>query len=221
VKTALLLVVATAAGCASMRLGASRPEYDNTRRERGKVGLVRPLVKVSRVPAFGPGVVDEVDSRQATVNVEAALAASLRARGFDTLTIQPTPDTAEEIDDLVHLFQAISKQIRARHDDCDSQVQDFDHSLGSVGKLVEKHGVDVLVVAFGSEEISTPGRVAFATAMPGLLYGVTIVSVAIVDRSGRLLWLSMRGREATFDLRRAGSARDFVDGVIHPLGGAR
>ncbi len=48
--------------------------------------------------------------------------------------------------------------------------------------------------------------------------GYTAVSLAVVDRQGRVLWFNMAGGEGAFDLRDPESAGKVVDELVDHLG---
>jgi hypothetical protein len=187
------------------------------------VGLVTPAVKIYELDAGGMRVLRDAWSEQGRENVTAALREALRGKGFAVKGVEATPQTREELDEVRLLYEAVGQGI------LDSRGiyywskgwYDFEYTVGPVDRLLARYGVDALALTYASDEISTGGRKATA-AIAGL-FGVQLrggyswASVAIVNRTGKVLWFRDAGGEAAYDLRDAESARALVDHLITPM----
>jgi hypothetical protein len=95
------------------------------------------------------------------------------------------------------------------------KIKNFVYSIGSVEKITQKYGVDGLMFIYGMDEISTKGRKMLKIAgsilesitkvelmSPSLRRGgITVLTMAIVDPNGNIIWYDAEIKEGIYDLR--------------------
>jgi hypothetical protein len=219
---ALLLAASALSGCFAQNEALRRKLAEQLKPVRS-VGIASPDVKIYELDAGGMRILRDAWSQQGEENVSAALRSVLREKGFSVKVVEPTAQTREELDEVRLLYQAVGQAIL----DARSIYYyghgwwDLDYTVGPVDKLLARYGVDALALTYASDEISTGGRKATA-AIAGLFGvqvrgGISWASVAIVDRSGKVLWFHDAWGEAAYDLRDAESARALVGVIVNPI----
>ncbi len=109
------------------------------------------------------------------------------------------------------------------------KVKRFEYSIGPIDSLLKRWESDALVLIMGFDEISTSGRKTLTAAamVLGALAGVvmlpggglTVVSMAVVDPSGNILWYNVRGSRGGHDLRDPESTRQLLKAIVSDLPG--
>ena len=101
------------------------------------------------------------------------------------------------------------------------KYKNFDYSVGPVKRILDQAGVDLLVLAYGYDEISSGGRAVvntlnsiFGTGSTG---GDSFLNVALIDRNGKVLWFDVEMARGSFDLRDPQSADEFVRRILDRL----
>ena len=160
-------------------------------------------------------------------NVEEATIKCLHDKLAD---VKPTPvngEVQEELEEVYALYKAVSTSIQLHiygPFGFPEKKKNFDYSVGSIKRILETLGADVLIFVYGSDEISTSGRKALqagAVAI-GLLTGVIViprggiteVSVGTVDASGSILWYNVKRAEGGYDLRNRESAINLLTEIL-------
>jgi hypothetical protein len=220
---AVLAFMLLGTGCFTPRYYRARPDYQTTLARVRTIGLVRPYVKVYELDAGGTDTLKDEWSELGKKNVAAALARAFAEKGKKTKLIEPAPDTRDEIEEVRLLYEAVTSGIidATYRYYFENKYKDFDYTVGPVGRLLDRYGVDALALSYGKDEISSGGRTALGVASAlfgGVRGGYTAVSVAIIDRNGRVLWFNMAGGEGAFDLRDPDSAGKVVDRLVGQLG---
>jgi hypothetical protein len=169
-------------------------------------------VKEYLVSAGGVAELKEDWSAAAREAIERALVAEFKARNIELRRVEVAPETAEEVDDLRALSQAVTASVGF-------PGASFDYSVGPVAPLLDRYGVDALVFVWGGGRLTTYGHrflVGFATGRGEV--DATQVAMTIVDRSGEVVWYNTRGlRGADADLRRGGSAAELMRALVEDL----
>ncbi len=212
-----------ATGCVHHRHFTERPDFQASYRKMQVVGILQPVVKIYELDAGGTRILKDEWSQKGRRNVTDALASAFEARSARARLIEPKPDTKDEIEEVRLLYEAVASGIlQAINHRFLHKYENFDYTVGAVGKLLDRYGVDTLALAYGTDEISTGGRTALAVAW-GILGGhvrggVSVISLALIDRAGHVLWFDMRGAESAFDLRDPKSASRLVEDLVYRLG---
>jgi hypothetical protein len=208
------LPVLLLAACTSTTASGARARSDVAARLPAihTAALVCLDVKEYEVSAGGVAEFKEEWSTAAQKALETALIAQLKSRRIELRRIEPGPDTAEELDDLRALTQAVNWSAVA------FPRKEFDYSLGSVATLAERYGVDALVFVWARGRLVTGGRKFLAAFAGGGEIDAGQVAITIVDRSGDVLWFNTRGRRGgRADLRYGDSAAELMQAMVSDL----
>lgn len=199
------------------------------------VGVTAPVTKLFELTAGNSRVFRQDWSDRAAENIAAALEASLQARGLSTRRLAApdaagaapaaAPAASTELTEVTQLFDAVSDAIlQATYANrFPEKVARFEYSVGDVEKLLAAEGVDALVFAYAFGNISSGGRKAIqalsAVLGGGVTYGIDRLFLAVVDRTGTVVWFDTHGSSG-HDLRDPGSAAQFVQALTAELPGA-
>lgn len=84
----------------------------------------------------------------------------------------------------------------------------FDYAVGPIGPILDRAGVDVLIITAGREHVGANGRsIALGgSSTTGLL------SLGLLDRAGKVVWFDVRAENA--DIRNEADARRMVDAML-------
>jgi hypothetical protein len=206
----LLLVAActttTASGARARSDAASRLPAIHT------AALVSLDVKEYEVSAGGIAEFKEEWSTAARQALETALVAQFKSHAIELRRVEAGPDTAEEVNDLRALTQAINASV------LQFPRKEFDYSLGPVAPLAERYGADALVFVWARGRLVTGGRKVLAAIAGSGETDAGQVTITIVDRSGDVLWFNTRGRRGDrADLRLDGSAAELMQAMVSDL----
>jgi hypothetical protein len=217
VRTRALVVVAAFAALAGCTpLHRSRPGAEGWTRGVKRVGILSAI----RVVEVLPGDVEELHDQwteQASANVVAAVGDRLRARGF-----APKPMSwkgNEDLDEVRLLYAEVAEAIwryafppyAFPH-----KVERFEYGVGPIGKILDRAGADVLLVAAGGDRAGSDGRKFSALAGSR---SWAILTLGLVDREGHVVWFDVRGG-AALDLRSAPDVQASVEEMLAELPGA-
>ena len=130
------------------------------------------------------------------------------------------------LEDLTALYRAVSYSIvehTYQRFPFPTKLENFDYSLGPIDDVLKRSRADALVIVYGIDQISTTGRKALRgvglvlgsiTGQPVVSSGTTALNIALVDRSGAVLWYNIAGQDGGYDLRDPASARAFVQRLV-------
>jgi hypothetical protein len=197
-------------------------------------GLLSPDIKIYEFTAGGVRELRDDWCSKGRENVQGALIECLREKPLEVKPITFDQEMEEEMQDIYALYRAVSTSINT-HTYGDfkfpGKMKIFDYSIGSIDKILQKHGTDALIFVYGFDEISTGGRKALQAAgiVAGALTGVvviprsgfTVVNVALVDPSGAILWYNIKGSQGGYDLRTPESATKFIRAVLSDYPGVK
>jgi hypothetical protein len=236
-NTLLILIFSTALVCVSASESVSgsariHPEFGQRFRSRGVAALLPPDVKVFELSAGGVSELRDDWCEAGRKNVVDALKKSCRAKGIDVRDAALGKDIEEELEEIQALYEAISVSIGLHvygQFVFPDKVRNFDYSLGPIDTILQRLGADYLMFVFALDEVTTAGRKALSVAasvigaMAGVYIvpqgGLTMVSVALVDASGAILWFNVKGGRGNYDLRDCDSAASIVSAVLGELPG--
>jgi len=235
-----LCVLFMAIGCAPIAKTV-HPQFETRTQDIKTTGFLSPDIKIYEFTAGGMRELKDDWCVTGKENVRSAVMECLRDRPFAIKPITIDEDLEEEMTDIYALYRAVSTSInthtRAGDHQFPEKVKNFDYSIGSVEKILKRYEVDALLFVYGYDEISTTGRqvlkvvgiiasVALAAAAGGgpiiaPRSGITLMSVALVDSSGSILWYNIGASEGAHDLRKPESASGFVRRVFSDYPGKR
>jgi len=176
--------------------------------------LVPMDVKEYEVSVGGVMEFKEEWSTAARQALEDALVAQLKSRRIELRPIQPDAETAEEIQDLRALAEAVNGSIGF-------QGKRFDYSLGPVAPILDRYRADALVFVWARGRMMSGGRKVMSV-LGGGENDAGLVTMTLVDRTGDVVWCDTRGRVGgNADLRYANSAAEVVRAMLSDLPAAK
>jgi hypothetical protein len=228
-----LCLLFVAVGCAPITRTV-HPQFEMRAKDINTTGFLSPDIKIYEFTAGGMRELRDDWCATGKENVQSAVMECLREKPFAIKPITIDKDLEEELADIYALYRAVSTSINTHTRPGDHQfpekVKNFDYSIGSVEKILRRYEVDALLFVYGYDEISTAGRkvlkvvgiiasTALAAAAGGgpiiaPRSGITLMSVALVDSSGSILWYDIKANEGGYDLRKPESASSFVRNVF-------
>ena len=196
-----LLVIT--AGCASPVYKAD-PKLMIRTNQITRPGLFFSDVKIYEVSAGG--VVELRDDWCTTgkENLQRALVDGLMRKKYNVKPVFVDEELEGEIKEMRALYASVNRSIQLHiygPQFFPEKASNSDYSIGCLEGIVQKLGVDslVLVCAFG-QVTSVSRRVS--------------ISLALADSSGSILWYQMKGSDGGYDLRDSESTKEFLDGIL-------
>lgn len=231
---ALLALVWLTAGCmaGSPAYQAYRAPYRAHPEMHARLQNIRaaaiapPTIKIYSLSAGDVKELREDWSATGRDNVVKALMEGLRGRSVELKTLPPDRDIQGELDEVQALFRTVSLTIIHRTYSMYSfttKLENFDYSVGPIDRILQKYRADALILVYGFDEISTGGRKALkvvGAVLPfvgGPSSGDTGLAMAVIDRSGTILWFKIDTNSGGYDLRDPGSTSKFVTAMLSDL----
>ena len=230
----LAIIVLWSAGCVSTpewyrkyhQPYRAHPELDRRAKTVRVVGVLQPDIKIYELTAGGVTELRDEWSAAGRDAVLQGLSEVLKERGVAIKPVVVDKDQQRSVDDVTVLYRAVSGSIiehtYTQHP-FHTKLENFDYSVGSIDALLQKYQADALVIVYGVDQISSNGRKALrgvglvlgaVTGQPVVSQGMTALNIALVDRSGAVLWYKIAGDSGGFDLRDARSAKAFVQRLV-------
>ena len=219
-------------GCAPVTKTV-HPEFGTRTKDIKTTGLLSPDIKIYEFTAGGMRELKDDWCAKGKENVQRAMIECLSQKPLEVKPITIEKEMEEEMEEIYALYRAVSTSIilHTRGENKFPEKQkNFDYSIGSVENILKRYGGDALIFVTGFDEISSAGRQALkavgiiasvAAAAAGVYStamiprsGITIVSVALADPSGTILWYNIKGSEGGYDLRDPQSATKFVREIL-------
>lgn len=216
---ALALALALPAAATAAPKHRVHPEFDARMAAVRTVGLVAPEVSSYELTANGTLVPRPDWTDGVRANVAAALEGALRARKLAVKRVDPAaPAAKEELREVQRLYEAVGGAIlQATYaNSFPWKLSRFEYTLGDLGALAAAEGVDALVFTYGVGTNSSGGRIAAELLLGVTARAVDQLFIAVVDRSGAVLWFA-QDFSASSDLRDPAGARYVVDLVTNLL----
>jgi hypothetical protein len=210
----LLAAAFLLSGC--FQLHRTRPGAEGWRERTRTIGILA-AVRVEEVSAGGVEEENAEWTAQAARNVVTALGEGLRARRLKAKPLSWKGDP--ELDEVRLLYAEVASAIwrytyppyafppkRAR----------FDYTVGPVDRILDRAGVDVLLIAAGLGQTGADGR------RISLLAGrsTALLALGIVDRRGDVIWFDVWGGRAV-DLRSETDVAETVAKLLSELPGGQ
>jgi hypothetical protein len=233
-SVALAVVVLLSAGCVStpdwyrkyQQPYRAHPELDRRAKAVRVVGLLPPDIKIYELTAGGVTELRDEWSAAGRDAVVQGLSETLKERGVVLKPLVVDKDLQRSVDDVTVLYRAVSSSIiehTYKEHPFQTKLENFDYSVGPIDPLLQKYQADGIVIVYGIDQISTAGRKALrgvglvlgaVTGQAVVSQGATVLNIALVDRSGAVLWYKIAGDSGGFDLRDSRSARAFVQRLV-------
>jgi hypothetical protein len=208
-----MLTLLTLVGC--MPYHRAAPGAESWKKGAGKVGVLSAV----RVMVTLPGGLEEHHEAwtdQAAQNVVGALSAGLKARGLTPKVLSWKGD--EELDEVRLLYaevaQAIWDYTYTPYAFPAKQAR-FEYSVGPIGRILDKAGADVLLVAAGSDQVGPDGQ---KLSMFSGYRAMALLTLGLVDRSGGVVWFDVWGG-ASVDLRKPEDVKASIEKMLGELPG--
>ncbi len=209
-------------GCAVIK-SRTHPEFEARYEKIEIYGLILPDIKIYELTAGGVCELKDEWSDIGKENVFNALMKKLEEKEMKVEAL--TKD--EEMEDILALYRAVSMCIGLHTHGpfaFSEKQENFDYSIGPIEKILKKHGVDALMIIYGSDEDTTGGRQALialgvlASIATGVAVvpraGITTMDVALVDPSGTILWYKDKRSGASHALIKPEDATSFVEDIF-------
>jgi hypothetical protein len=205
-----------------------RAHPDLARRTQGVkiLGVLPPDIKIYELSAGGDTELRDDWSAAGREAVLKGLADAFKDRGIALRPLAVDKDMQGPFEDLTALYRAVSYSIvehTYKNPPFQTKLENFDYSVGPVDDVLRKHQADAFLIVYGIDEISTAGRKALrgvglvlgsVTGQPVLSQGTTALNIALVDRSGAVLWYKIAGDDGGYDLRDGKSAKTFIQRLV-------
>jgi hypothetical protein len=185
-------------------------------RERTRTIGILSAVRIEEVSAGGIEEKNDEWTAQAGRNVVNALTAGLRERKLRSKPLSWKDDP--ELDEVRLLYAEVASAIwRFTYPPYPfpTKRERFDYTVGPIGPILDRAGVDVLLVAAGAGQTGADGR------RLSLLSGrsTALLTLGLVDRNGDVIWFDVWGGRAV-DLRDERDVADTVAKLLSELPGA-
>lgn len=212
----------------------THPELESRMQGIKEASLPPPDVRIYEVSAGGMRELMDDWSVQGQTNIFNAIPGHFPGR-FQIRKISVDKDVEDELKEVVALYNAVSSSILL-HTYMEQHVfpekkNYFDYSVGSIDSLLKKTGADALLIINGHDEVSTGGRKAVMAlavitgAAVGVQvypqFGVTRVNMALIDRSGAVLWYNIKGAAGGSDLRSPQSTESLIRALLADFPGTK
>jgi hypothetical protein len=211
---AIIFLSAILIGCAQPKM--VHVDYDQRASHIRAIGVLAPNLAYYDLTWGGIREKNDTWSEQANQNVAAAIKDVLSAKGFEMKTIVREGERKQTLEEIADLFNTIAWSHRnhvvvARQIDIFShKAASFDYSVGPIDEILDAYQVDALILAEGGGS----GNSAF-------MRGGTVLLIALVDRTGALLWYERYARpEGGFpkkDVRDPDSVRAIIGEIFEKM----
>ncbi len=184
-------------------------------------------VNIEVIEVSAGGVEEKVPewSKEASQSVFNALAAAIGKQGLkEQATPQFSGATAANLDEHLALYKLVvntASRLGWKH-----KIKRFDYSIGpGLRGVADNTGVDVAIMVYGRDSVSTAGRKARAVVGnipivniftgPAPELGHSYIHVGVVDlRTGDLLWMNSNYREGSTNLRDPDDAAKMITEIF-------
>ncbi len=199
-------------GC--VPLARTRPGAEAWRDRTRTIGILS-AVRVEEVSAGGMEEKNEEWTAQASRNVVGALSDGLRARKLRAKPLSWKDDP--ELDEVRLLYAEVAGAIWSYAYPpypFPAKQDRFDYSVGPVGRILDRAGVDVLLVAAAAGQAGADGR--RLSLLAG--HSTALLTLGLVDRNGDVIWFDVWGGNAV-DLRSQDDVGEAVAKLLSELPG--
>jgi hypothetical protein len=192
------------------------PEYKQRMAAVRSVVVVVPDLKAYELMRNDQPIFQAEWTDRSKENVFAALEGQLKERGLVSRRLEVTPEVELALQDVAPMYRAaLSAMLQATYlNSFRAQKDRFDYTLGDLSGLAAD--ADAFVLVWGRGVTSSGGRRAFLILFGNGAYGVDRLMVAVVARSGEVLWFDPVA-STQFDLRDPASAASFVATALSSL----
>ncbi len=190
-------------GCASPAYRA-HPEFEMRARNIEIPALILSDVRIYK---SSPGGVVELRDDWCAIAKQNLLNALLRAFKDKHYSIKPLTtdeEIAEEMEEIQALYRAVNRSIQLHTYGPQlfpEKESNFVYSLGPIEGILRKSKADSMVFVYGFGQVATGERKA-------------LVSIAVADSSGTIVWYCVKGSLGGYDLRDPESVTALVEDIF-------
>jgi hypothetical protein len=215
-RIAIVLFSVVATACVGHSAGARRANDFGVRLR----GIHRAAVFTSSVHAYevsaGNSKTEEQETSMAAAgDLQEHAAELLRAQNVAAirldLPLAPETDDARALANMVWANIVEFTYIKP----IPSQMAHFDYSLGPLDAMLEARQADALLIIWATSYTPTAGNIAKGMLLGGGVAKQARLGVALVDRSGEVIWFNQASIAASFD--QAGVAPALLDAAFSEL----
>ncbi len=224
--SSILLFLIITISCAP-KVYRAHPELESRIKNVNIPGLLPPDVKIYELTAGGIKELRDEWSEKGKENVLRTIKENFNEKKFNIKILTIDEEIEEELEDIHALYRAVSRSVQLHTYGpflFPEKQKNFDYSIGSIEKILQRLGSDAMIFVYGHDEISTGGRKALtalgviAGAFTGVMImprsGITSMNIALVDTSGTILWYSMRISQGGHDLRNPSSVSSLLKNIL-------
>jgi hypothetical protein len=182
----------------------AHPDLELRARRLYIIGLMPTDLKMYEVSGFGLVELRDDWCAAGTENVMNAVIAALKEKGYSIKPIKGDEELEQEIEEINALYRSVHKSIQLHTYGPQlfpEKRRDFQYSLGSIEKILQKSGTDSLLFVQGVDKVLNGREEA-------------VVSVALADASGAILWYCAKVYKGDRTLRDPKTAAGFVEGIL-------
>ncbi|SEM65398.1 hypothetical protein SAMN04489760_13039 [Syntrophus gentianae] len=220
-----LLVLCQA--CAPTKTFRTNPQFDTRIAAVSKPGFLPVDAKVYELGAGGIEELQDEWSAEAAKHIQGSCTECLGQKQRKVEPIVVSKEIEEELEDIQALYRAVSTSILlhtyTEPNLFPEKLNSFDYTLGPIHDLLAKVNADALIFVYAQDEISTAGRQALMAtgvvlgALTGVYVvprgGVAVISLAVVDSSGDILWFNVQSGDQ-YDLRKPEDVKTLVTALL-------
>jgi hypothetical protein len=182
----------------------SHPEFEKRAKNQVVLGLMPSEVKIYEVSGVGLVELRDDWSIIGKRYLVQALKENLKERGYRVRLIIVDSEIEEEINEIEALYRSVNKSIRLHTygpQVFPEKKKNFRYSLGPVGRVLKKFETDSLVFVHCVDHVLEAGEEA-------------VVSVAVADSSGTIIWYCVKGFRGENWLRDPNRAAEMVESIL-------
>jgi hypothetical protein len=155
-----------------------------------RAAMLPPQVKVFEISAGGVPEEKEEWTALSKSNASHGVIGGFKTAGIEVAELAPAGD-ADEVGEIEALSHAVIDSVfqYAYLTPFPEKMKRFEYSLGPVGPLLDRAGADALVIVWGSALVPTLGRQVLNAIVGGPPQQARL-AVALVDRTGALIWFN-------------------------------
>ena len=198
-----LCVLLIAFGCASPAYRV-HPEFAARARAIRKPALMLAEVRIYEISPGGVVQIRDDWSKAGRENLVKALAETFMEKRCRVRSLSLDEERAEDVREIKALYKAVDKSIQLHGYGPQlfpEKRERFVYSLGPSQKTLSRLGADSMIFMSGSGHISAGEQKA-------------LISIAVSDSCGTILWHCLRHSVDQYDLRDAQSALEFVEDLL-------
>ena len=204
----------------------AHPDLDRRVRTVRVLSALPPDIKIYELTAGGVHDLRDDWSAAGRDAVFKSLTEVFHERGITVRPLTVDNTLRAPVEDVTVLYRAVSSSIvehTYKNPPFPTKLENFDYSVGPVDSLLQRNQADAVLIVYGVDQISTAGRKALrgvglvlgaVTGQPVMRSGITALNIALVDRSGAVLWYKIAGDDGGYDLRDPQSAKAFVQRLV-------